>query len=37
MYRLSKLDSTKENDYYGVVLSHGRHTQALRINFEELQ
>ena len=37
MYRLTKLDSTKEDDHYGVVLSHGRHTQALRINFEELQ
>lgn len=35
MYKLTKLDSTKENDYYGVVLSHGRHTQALRVNFEE--
>jgi len=37
MYRLTKISGTEDRHALGVKISHGRHTQALRVNFDELQ
>jgi len=36
MYRLTKISGTEDRHALGVKISHGRHTQAVRVNFDEL-
>lgn len=37
MYRLTKIEGSEDRHALGAKISHGRHTQALKPNFDKIQ